>query len=407
MAEWVSTGKVASGAEFHDVAAATFDPGAHEWQVRTWDAADAEGAWSTLRTFGINAPPVVTGLAVTDAAQGTLADATWAYSDPDGNPQAKYQVRHRPGSTPAYPGAVLALDPIRYYRNGDASETPTPTQITGTLGASPVPGGQGRNAGFARVPNWVKPQALTINIWFKCDPGELDNSTSYRTPWGFGTNNWDARFNTKRAITFHAYPADGSWGSWGLTTTTDMDDGLWHMLTFSWDGINGEWASYLDGVLNQSGGFTPQMPRPHTGEFWIGAAGGSRVWAGEWAEFSAHPTALTTAQIANLHAVVADVSAPAWTTGPEVTSATHAGTIDTTGLDLGAHEAAVRVNDGTDWSDWSTPAPFQVLPAHATVKARIGGQWVDAPIKYRNGTEWLNVPAGRLKARIGGQWVEV
>lgn len=56
MADWVTTGKVASGQEFHDYAANTLAAGNYEWQVRTWDAADAEGAWSALGTFVVPDP---------------------------------------------------------------------------------------------------------------------------------------------------------------------------------------------------------------------------------------------------------------------------------------------------------------------------------------------------------------
>jgi hypothetical protein len=243
----------------------------------------------------------------------------------------------------------MAYNPSVYYQLNETSGTTAVasagvngTYASGTVGGgtSPVPGEVTPNGGYVVRPNWTQTQAMTINCWFKCDPGELDDATSYRSLWGFGTNNWDARFNTKRSVTFHAYAANGSWYNWGLSTAADMDDGKWHMITLVWDGVNGNWKSYFDGVYNSGQSFPPQMPSMNGGNFWIGAAGGARVWAGEYAQFSVVPAALTGQNITDLY---------------NSAKTAYALTIPANTLaDEADYEVRVRVNDGSEWSNYST-----------------------------------------------------
>ena len=83
---FVTSGKINSGNKFHEFAAATFvEGGVYEWQVRTWDAAGAEGPWSTLRTFTAVTPSNVSarvGGAWVQSNRYVYSGGTWVRHNP-------------------------------------------------------------------------------------------------------------------------------------------------------------------------------------------------------------------------------------------------------------------------------------------------------------------------------------
>lgn len=90
----VATGKVASTSEQHEVAADTLVNGVeYRWRVRTWDAADEEGPFSSYETF----TPTETPVPVIDAPEQDqsidTSDVMVMWTQVSGEPQDHYRVR--------------------------------------------------------------------------------------------------------------------------------------------------------------------------------------------------------------------------------------------------------------------------------------------------------------------------
>lgn len=98
----VDTGKVASGTASYALAGSTLanpsgsHTGQYQWKVRTWDAADTVGAYSSLGSFYTSAKPTAT-ITVPAADGATVSSssltAEWSTSDPESEGQSAYQVR--------------------------------------------------------------------------------------------------------------------------------------------------------------------------------------------------------------------------------------------------------------------------------------------------------------------------
>lgn len=92
------TGKVVSGTSSANVTGGTLTNGkSYQWRVRTWDAADAEGAWSSFGTFSTAAGGTVT---ITDPAMDNPADVItdsytveWSFSAAGGATQSERRVK--------------------------------------------------------------------------------------------------------------------------------------------------------------------------------------------------------------------------------------------------------------------------------------------------------------------------
>ena len=71
------------------------EPGEYYIQVRTADA-EGFGPWSSSATFSINQPPgKPTNISLNPTRVGGNINVTWTYSDPENNPQTKYQIQYR------------------------------------------------------------------------------------------------------------------------------------------------------------------------------------------------------------------------------------------------------------------------------------------------------------------------
>jgi hypothetical protein len=93
----VDTGKTASGTSSYTLTGGTLTNAfQYQWRVKTWDAADSEGAWSSYSTFYASAKPTVTiTVPATDGTTvtGPTLVAEWSFSDPESEGQSAYQVR--------------------------------------------------------------------------------------------------------------------------------------------------------------------------------------------------------------------------------------------------------------------------------------------------------------------------
>lgn len=92
---WTNTGKVVSSVTDRTVAG--LGSGNYDWQVRTWDQADTVGPWSAIRSFVINLAPTANNVAVSSptVVAGSQLTVTWQHSDPEGDAQAKRQIRFK------------------------------------------------------------------------------------------------------------------------------------------------------------------------------------------------------------------------------------------------------------------------------------------------------------------------
>ncbi len=93
----VDSGKVSSATSAYTLTAATLTNAvAYQWKVKTWDALDTEGPYSSLGSFTTSAAPTV---AITYPAADVAVhpysaiSAQWTVSDPQGSGQSAYQVR--------------------------------------------------------------------------------------------------------------------------------------------------------------------------------------------------------------------------------------------------------------------------------------------------------------------------
>lgn len=94
----VSTGKVTSTTPSRLIAAATLTNGVnYRWRVRTWDALDTQGAWSSFDTFTTAATGTltITNPAADNPAGYDLATVplTWSYVQGDGYTQTQRRIR--------------------------------------------------------------------------------------------------------------------------------------------------------------------------------------------------------------------------------------------------------------------------------------------------------------------------
>jgi hypothetical protein len=93
----LDTGKVASTVSSYTLAAGTLSNNVqYQWQVKTWDNSDTEGAYSSLTVFYTSAKPSVS--VTTPATDGTTVatsnlTAEWSFSDPESEGQSAYQVK--------------------------------------------------------------------------------------------------------------------------------------------------------------------------------------------------------------------------------------------------------------------------------------------------------------------------
>lgn len=110
--------------------ASGFDNGkTYEWMVKTWDALDAAGPWSTPTPVQGDTAPVVSAVAIDPADMSSgdvkvpMPTLVWTYSDAEGDPQDGYEVR-------VFDVAVVGANPdpgssVPYWQSGviDANST--------------------------------------------------------------------------------------------------------------------------------------------------------------------------------------------------------------------------------------------------------------------------------------------
>ena len=88
MAEWITSGQVASPQSRHDVTGGDLTAGPYEWQVRTADALGEWGPWSTSSFFSAATPPpgpIITSPANGETIGQRYAVVQWSTPDQDAN----------------------------------------------------------------------------------------------------------------------------------------------------------------------------------------------------------------------------------------------------------------------------------------------------------------------------------
>lgn len=95
-ATWTTLISSAVANAYYDAPAYTFDPGIYEWQVRTFNSVGISGPFSVSSQFVVGTPNAPIADVTQDSVPvGAKATVMWPYSDPEGLPQTKFQIRYR------------------------------------------------------------------------------------------------------------------------------------------------------------------------------------------------------------------------------------------------------------------------------------------------------------------------
>jgi inosine-uridine nucleoside N-ribohydrolase len=246
-----------------------------------------------------------------------------------------------PGSTPTYASTVLADSPSVFYRLGDSTTAlmadssdhgynGTYSKANVTLGQpGPLPSDPTRtvvvgtvNQGVGTYPGSVLPQynsPRTIEAWINT----TSTSTSPMTMVSWGVN------GTNTAMAAYVYPDDVALDGWNdnqeFPTPYPLNDGLWHLVTLTYDGTT--ITAYLDGLPIGTGHFGSILDTLPSGVN-VGwrIDNGYSFYNSSIADVAVYPTALSAARVL-AHFTASGYARPAAPGSPAATAGINSATV--------------------------------------------------------------------------------
>ena len=215
------------------------------------------------------------------------------------------------GKSATYDSTVLSDSPSAFYRLGDTTTVSmadssghggngyyVASNVTqGVAGAIPgdpstALGDQGRGSGYG-VANASLPttnSARSVEFWLQSTTGENGTFLSW------GQNGMDNAFAVEE-VSATELAVDGSGDQRVFLTPYPLNDGVWHMVTVTYDGTT--ITVYLDGRAIGDAGFRHPLETLSGGPLFIGSFFGSNALTNtNLDDMSIYPSALTAAQVA-------------------------------------------------------------------------------------------------------------